>query len=143
MSRDCCRKRHFFVDKNCLLDHSSVFYAQFLNNESRGRRLNRFKRFKLIDSDNTFHNANFTTLYTALSSYQTALPCARNSPVSDWITRVNPQFFIKEILNIWTAMIFRIFRIFIQQIAKSLVFFVPSARYSPFAALERMFASSL
>ena len=44
--------------------------------------------------------------------------------VSEWVTRENPKFFINEILNCGTAAVFHIFHLFIQYIAKNLVFFL-------------------
>ena len=72
-SLDCCRPRQLYLDQYYLLDESSALYAQFLNHESRRKRLNRFKRFIFVDSDNTFHITDFTTSNVALSSYQTIL----------------------------------------------------------------------
>ena len=80
-SLDCCRQRHFYLDQNYLVDQSSALYAQFHNNEFRRKRLNRFKRFIFVDSDNTFHIINRTTLKVALSSYQTILHYALQSEV--------------------------------------------------------------
>ena len=63
--------------------------------------------------------------------------------VSEWVTRPNLNFFINEILNFRTAVIFQNFHLFIKKNATNLFFSVLSATYSPFRALKRMFASSL
>ena len=76
-----CRPRPFYLEKFYLLDHSFAFYAQFLNDESRRKRLNPFKRFILLDSDNTFHITNFKTLNPAISSYETYLLYTLHSEV--------------------------------------------------------------
>ena len=43
--------------------------------------------------------------------------------VSEWVTRANPICFINEILNFGTAVIFQLFHLFIQWIAKSVALF--------------------
>ena len=43
--------------------------------------------------------------------------------VSEWVTCANSNFFINEILNFGTVVIFQIFQLFIQQIANNLAFF--------------------
>ena len=52
-----------------------------IKTESQRKRLNRFKRFNFVDSDNTFHITIFKTFNAALSSCQTNLPCALHSEV--------------------------------------------------------------
>ena len=52
-----------------------------------------------------------------------ALSTVKGGLVSEWVTRANPNFFINEILNFGTAMIFQIFHLFIIKIAKNLAFF--------------------
>ena len=67
ISLDCSRQRQFHLNYY-YLDQSSALYVQFLNIESRRKGLNRSKRFIFVNSDNTFHNTNFTTLNAALFS---------------------------------------------------------------------------
>ena len=84
-SLDCCRERQFYRDWYHLPDQSPALYAQFFNKESRRKRLNRFKGLIFVDSDNTFHNTNFTTINAAWSSYQTILLYALHSEVWSFV----------------------------------------------------------
>ena len=123
---DCCRQRKFYLEYYYLRDQWSVLYAQYFNSEPRKKRLNHFKSFNFVDSDNIFQITNYTKLNAALSSYQAVLPCALYSELWScvWMgNRANPHFFINEILNSKTAMVFQIFQHFIQWIAKNLAFF--------------------
>ena len=43
--------------------------------------------------------------------------------VSEWVTQASTHFFINVILNFGTAVMFQIFHLFIQKIAKNLAFF--------------------
>ena len=104
-SLDFCRQRQSYLAQYFLLDLSSVLYAQFLINGSWRERLNHFEWNFFVDSDKTFHIANFTTLNAALSSYQTILPFALHSEV-------------------WSCV--QIFHLFIRRIAKIVAVFCSS-----------------
>ena len=80
-SLDCCGQRQFYLNQHYLLDQSSAWYSHFVNNEFRRKRMNCFKRFIFVNSDNTFHLTNFTTLIAVLSNYQTILFYALHSEV--------------------------------------------------------------
>ena len=45
------------------------------------KKLRKSERFNFVDTDNTLHNTNFTALNSALSTYQTILPCTLHSEV--------------------------------------------------------------
>ena len=49
------------------------------------------------------------------------MKCGR---VSEWVTWANPVFFINEISNFGTSVIFQIFHLFNQKIAKNLFLFL-------------------
>ena len=100
-----CRRSQFHLDQYFRLVLSSVLYAQFLNKVSWRERLNHFEWNIFVDSDKTFHSANFTTLNAALSSYQKILPFALHSEV-------------------WSCV--QIFHLFIRRIAKILAIFCSS-----------------
>ena len=55
--------------------------------------------------------------------------------VSEMVTRVNPNFFISEILNFGTAVVFQVFHLFIQYFAKNIAIFCSFCKvfnlYSP------------
>ena len=61
--------------------------------------------------------------------------------VSEWVT--NPFFFINEILNYGTAMIFQFSSSIPNKLPRILQFSVPFSKYSPFTSLGRMLRSSL
>ena len=80
-SLDCRRRRHIYLDYFYPIDQSSAWHAHFFNIGSPRKRLNRFKRFIFVYSDNTLHNTNFITLNAAVSSYPTILPYVLRSEV--------------------------------------------------------------
>ena len=88
-SVDCFRQRFLYQEYFYLRDPSFVLYNQFLNNDSRWKKLNNFERFKFVDTDNTFQKTNFTKLNGAISSYQSILPCALHSEVWSCAWMVN------------------------------------------------------
>ena len=89
-----------------LLDQSSALYAQFFNNESQRKKLNRFKIFFSVVSYNTFHFTNITTLNVALSSYQTFLPYALHNEMWSCVCMVNSSksnFLHQRHLELWES----------------------------------------
>ena len=70
------------------------------------KQLNHFKRFIFVDSDNTFHLTNFTTLKAALSSYQSILLYALHSEVWSFVWMGNSsksQFLHPRDLELWDS----------------------------------------
>ena len=114
-----------------------------------GKRINLFKRPNYVDTDNTFHNTNFTTLNAALSSYQALLPCATHSEVWScvWMGNSGKSTFLRlllisEISNFGAAMIIQVFQLYLLNCQES-CFFVPSGKYSPFTSLGTLLGSSM
>ena len=73
LSRVCCLQALFHLDYCYLLDQSSAVFAQFLNIESRRKRLNHFQRFSFVNNDQTFPVTNFAAFNVALSGYEIIL----------------------------------------------------------------------
>ena len=81
------------------------------------KTLNNSERFIFVDTDNTFHNTNFTNLKNALSSYQTILPRALHSDVWSfvWISKSSKTTFLHQRdLGLWDSQDHPIFQLFIQ-----------------------------
>ena len=110
---------------------SCTFSVSNMNIEKK--RLYPFERFKFVDTDNTFHNTNLTTLNGALFVTQhicPALPTLKCGLVSEWITQAKPHFFLNEILTFGTAMVIQVFHLFIQKTGKNLAFLCCFCRIS-------------
>ena len=89
------------------------------------KRFNHFGRFILVHTDDTFQNTSFTILNPAISNYQKiclSLRTVKCVLMSEWVTRTIPNFFIDNILNFRTAMIFQVFSLFHIKLPKSLHF---------------------
>ena len=70
------------------------------------KRLNRFKRLIFVDSDNTFHITDFTTLKATLSSYQLALLCDMHNEAwsSVWMGNSSKcKFLPQRDLELWDS----------------------------------------
>ena len=68
--------------------------------------MNHFERFKLVETDNTFQNTNFTNFNDALSSQQTFLPCVLHSEVWScvWMGDSNEsRFFHQRDPELWDS----------------------------------------
>ena len=104
-SLEFCRQRQFNLDFFYLLDQSSVLYAQFLKIES-SKKLKLFERIKFVDTDNTFHNTNFTSLNGALSIIKIALHCTMHSEMCPfvWMCNSRKSTFLHQLnIELWNS----------------------------------------
>ena len=107
-----------FASNNIIFLRSHLAYTLNYSMMDLGKRINLSKWPNYVDTDNTFHNTNFTTLNAAFSSYQAILPCATHSEVCScvWMGNSSKSTFLRLLLiskisNFGAAMIIQVFQL--------------------------------
>ena len=85
---DCCHQIQLRLEWYDFFDQPTNFYSQLLSS-GPWEKLNHFKRFNYVDSDNTLHNTKITTLNAALPDCQKILPCGLQGEVPTFVWRGN------------------------------------------------------